>query len=102
MKAIILAACLLASVGSFASPKENVSAYSLKSGDGQHIPASQVPAPVMRDYKARYPTARNTSWELESEHGMTVYKADFINKNNKRVKAEWLADGTFLGQEIKN
>ena len=103
MKRIILAACLLASLGTFANPKENVSVYAFKSGDdGKHIAASQVPAPVMTDFKARYPNARNTSWELESEHGMQVYRADFTNKKNQRVRAKWLADGTFLGQEIKN
>src|SRR5690242_12067355 len=75
MKRIILAVCLFASVGSFANPKENLSTYAVKSDDGQHIPASQVPAPVMKDFNARYPNARNTSWEVESEHGKLVYRA---------------------------
>jgi hypothetical protein len=100
MKKLMLAACLLASAGSFAAPKANLSTYSVnKSGDGQHIPASQVPALVKRDKNARYPGSTNTRWELESEHGMKTYKADFIKANGQRTKAEWLADGTFLGEK---
>jgi|SRR4051794_11580490 hypothetical protein len=99
MKTVILAACLLATVGSFAAPKENFTTYSVKkSGDGQHIPASEVPAPVKRDKNARYPNATNTQWELESEHGMQVYQAQFRKANGQRTKAQWFADGTFLGE----
>jgi len=99
MKTVILAACMLASVGSFATPKENVSTYAVKSGDGQHIPASQVPKPVLTDFNARYPKATNTKWEVETEHGMKTYQADFRKANGQRTKAEWLADGTFLGEK---
>lgn len=99
MKTVILAACMLASVGSFATPKENLSMYAVKSGDGQHIPASEVPRPVKQDFHARYPNATNTRWELESEHGMQVYQAEFRKANGQKTKAEWLADGTFLGEK---
>lgn len=100
MKRVILAVCLLASVGTFAAPKESKVTYSVsKSGDGEHIPASQVPAPVKKDKNRRYPNSTNTRWELESEHGATVYKADFRDSKGRRVRAEWLADGTFLGEK---
>ncbi len=99
MKRVILAACLLASIGTFAISNSNASAYAMKKGDGQHIPASQVPAPVMADFQMRYPDAKGTQWELENEHGKKVYKADFRRANNRRVRAEWLADGTFLGEK---
>ena len=99
MKTVILAACMLASVGTFAAPKENLFTYSVKSGDGQHIPASQVPTPVKQDFHARYPNATNTQWQLESEHGMKVYQAQFRKANGQRTKAQWLADGTFLGEK---
>ncbi len=100
MKRVLLAACLLASVGTFAAPKENLAAISVnKSGDGVHILASQVPAPVKKDKNARYPNSTNTRWELQDEHGMQVYKADFRKANGVRTRAEWLADGTFLGEK---
>ena len=99
MKRVILAACMLASVGTFANPNLNFSAYEMKKGDGQHIQASQVPAPVIADFQMRYPDAKGTQWEVESEHGQKTYKADFKRSNNRRVRAEWLADGTFLGEK---
>ncbi len=99
MKTVILTACMLATAGTFAAPKENHAMYAVNKGDGQHIPASQVPAPVMKDFKARYPKAMNTQWELEAEHGMQVYQADFKKANGQKTKAEWLADGTFLGEK---
>ncbi len=99
MKRVILAVCLFASIGTFANPKANITTSELKKGDGRHIPASQVPAPVMADFHARYPDAKNTQWEVESEHGSAVYQADFTRSNNKRVRAQWLADGTFLGEK---
>ena len=99
MKTVILAACMLASVGSFATPKENISTYAVKSGDGQYIPAYQVPAAVKQDYHARYPNATNTKWQLESEHGTPVYQAEFRKANGVKAKAEWLTDGTFLGEK---
>lgn len=99
MKKVILAICMLATIGTFAAPKTTTAAYEMKKGDGQKIPASQVPAPVMADFQMRYPDAKGTTWELENEHGQSVYKADFRRANNKRVRAQWLADGTFLGEK---
>lgn len=99
MKTMFLAACMLACAASFAAPKENLIAYSVKSGDGEHIPASDVPTPVKQDFHARYPNATNTRWELESEHGMQVYQAQFKKANGQRTKAQWLANGTFLGEK---
>lgn len=99
MKKVILAVCMLATVGTFAAPKTMNAAFSMKKGDGQHIPASQVPAPVMSDFQMRYPGATNTQWEKESEHGQVAYKAEFKKANGKKTKAQWLADGTFLGEK---
>ena len=99
MKTVILAACMLASAGSFAAPKENLTFYSVKSDDSRHIPASEVPRAVKQDFHARYPNATNVRWELETEHGTRVYEATFLKANGQRTKAEWLANGTFLGEE---
>lgn len=99
MKRVLLAVCLLASVGAFAAPMMPSTYAMMKKGDGQHIPASQVPAPVMADFQMRYPGAANTQWEKESEHGKTTYQAEFKKNNGKKTKAQWLADGTFLGEK---
>ena len=99
MKTVILAACMLASVGTFAAPKENLISYSVKDDDGNHIPASEVPRAVKQDFHARYPNATNVQWQLESEHGMKVYQAQFRKANGQRTTAQWLANGTFLGEK---
>ncbi len=99
MKTIILAACMLATAGTFANPNVNYATYEMLKEDGQHISASQVPGPVIMDFNSRYPDAKNTKWEVESEHGKAKYKADFKRSNNARVRAEWLANGTFLGEK---
>ena len=100
MKRVILALCLFATVSTFANPTATRSTYAMmKKEDGKHIPASQVPVPVMADFHMRYPDATGTQWELESEHGKAVYKAEFQRSNNRRVRAQWLSNGAFLGEK---
>ena len=105
MKRIFLAASLLIAATSFTSNlNANASTVSVleKSAkrDGVHIPASQVPAPVMASFNEKFPTAANAQWEKEKEHGAIVYQADFL-KNGKRWRAIFAADGTFLSSERK-
>jgi len=103
MKKIVLAALLLTSISAFAFANGNVvsNVRTVASGDGRHISASEVPAPVMESFNSRFPTATNVSWEVEREHGSRVYEATFT-QNGKRFKATFAPDGTFLGKERTN
>jgi hypothetical protein len=99
MKKILFAALMLTSVSAFASNASvtpNVS--SLKSDDGRHISASQVPAPVMQSFNSMFPDATNVQWEVEKEHGSKVYQAEFT-QNGRRFQAQFAPDGTFLGKK---
>ena len=99
MKRILFAVLMLTSVSAFASKGSIVSnVVALKSGDGRHISASQVPAPVMETFNSKFPNATNVQWEVEKEHGSKVYQAEFT-QNGKRFKAQFAPDGTFLGKE---
>ena len=95
MKKILLAASLLLAGVTFANAN-NITAITVLSGDGVHIPASQVPVAVRASFHNMFPNATNVRWEREREHGQTVYEADFL-LNGKRMKAEFAADGTYLG-----
>lgn len=97
MKKIFLAASLIIAATSLTTVNvANASTVSVASkGDGQHIPASQVPAPVIVSFNSDFPTAKNVRWEKEREHGQTVYQADFM-LNGKRWRAEYAPDGTLL------
>ena len=68
--------------------------------DGVHIPASEVPSPVIASFNENFPTATNVQWEREKEHGAIVYQADFL-KNGKRWRAVFAKDGTLLKSERK-
>lgn len=99
MKKILFAALMLTSASAFvsnASAASNI--VSLKSGDGRHIAASQVPAPVMASFNSMFPTATNVQWQVEKEDGSKVYQAEFT-QNGKRFKAQFAPDGTFLGKK---
>ena len=98
MKRIFLAASLLIAATTFtgtATVNASPLSTSSKSGDGVHIPASQVPVAVMASFNSNFPTATNVRWEREREHGRTVYQADFL-LNGKRWRAEFSANGTLL------
>lgn len=97
MKKIILAASLIIAATSIAGTTSAYASTSnvLLSGGGKHISASAVPAPVMASFNANFPTATNTQWEKEKEHGQTTYQADF-QLNGKRWRAVFAPDGTLL------
>ena len=99
MKKILLAAALLVSAVTFAAPSTHAIAI-VQSGDGRHIPASQVPAPVLASFNSLYPDATNVKWEKEREHGHIEYKADFMI-GNQRWEARFLADGTLVRERRK-
>ena len=98
MKKLIIAAMLLVSASSFANKSTQFSSFAIVRSDGQHIPASEVPAAVKATFRSLYPAATNVRWEREREHGMTVYQATFL-LNGVRTRALFAADGTFLGQK---
>ena len=102
MKKLILAAFMLVSVSAMALASSTTVQHSAQaSGNGRHISASQVPAPVMASFNALYPNATNVSWEVQKEHGAVVYQASF-QQNGKCFKAKFSADGTFLSQKRIN
>lgn len=96
MKRILLAASIFTAAATFAgNVNVNASTNTVLSRDGKHIPASQVPAPVIASFNSNFPSASNAQWEKEKEHGQTVYQADFLN-NGKKWRAVFAADGTLL------
>ena len=97
MKRIFLAASLLIAATTFTGiTAVNASTLSTTSkGGGQHIPASQVPAPVMASFNSQFPTATNVQWQKETEHGQTTYQASF-NMNGKKWRAVYSSTGTLL------
>lgn len=89
MKKILFAASLLIAASTFAAPAHvNAAKFSSETGKGRHIPASQVPAAILSTFNSQYPTATNVRWELEREHGQTVYQAQFL-LNGKRMKVQY-------------
>lgn len=89
MKKILLAASLLIAATTFAGTN-NVTAvkFSSETGKGKHIPASQVPASIIATFNAQFPTATNVRWQLEREHGQSVYQAQFL-LNGKSMKVQY-------------
>ena len=51
---------------------------------GSNIPESKVPPTVIAVFKATYPTATDSEYELEDEKGETVYEIDFKVDGVKR------------------
>jgi hypothetical protein len=104
MKRIFLAASLIIAAtsftGSFNANASTVSVLESTKRDGRHIPASEVPTPVMASFNENFPTATNVQWEKEKEHGAIVYQADFL-KNGKKWRAVFAKDGTLLSSERK-
>ena len=100
MKKVFLAALLLVGIASYAVPFTPAPLIYKSSGDGKHIPASQVPPAVLESFNDRYPNATNVKWEREREDNGVQYKADFMI-GNKRFEARFAKDGTFLGQKRK-
>jgi hypothetical protein len=99
MKKIILAALLLTSLSSVVLANGTVTSNVIvNSGGGRHISASEVPAPVMATFNSMFLGATNVQWQIEKEHGSTVYQAEFT-QNGKRWKAQFAPDGTFLGKK---
>ncbi|HEX5154384.1 MAG TPA: hypothetical protein VFW07_23210 [Parafilimonas sp.] len=100
MKRIFLAASLLIAATSFTGSFNTTSVLESAKRDGKHIPASEVPAPVMASFNENFPTAANVQWEKEKEHGAIVYQADFL-KNGKRWRAVFAKNGTLLSSGRK-
>ncbi len=99
MKKVLLAVLLLTSASAITLGNAHAASVMMPaSGDGRHIPASQVPEAVMTSFTTMFPNAKNVQWEVEKEHGQKVYQAEFT-QNGKRWKAQFATDGTFLGKK---
>ncbi len=101
MKKVLLAALMLFSICSFATVNTGTATVlqTSVSGDGRHIPASDVPNAVVKSFNRHFPNAKNVSWEVEREHGSKVYSARF-RQNGQCKQAEFLPSGTLV--EVKN
>ena len=101
MKKLIFALFILcASVTLISISTETVYASGGKGGSGggggtsNKIPASQVPAPVKKNFKADFPTATQVEWEYTPVYyGTPVYTANF-KLNGTKWAASYYADGT--------
>jgi len=94
MKKLILALFLLsASVTMIGICSETVYAKS-GGGNSNEIPASEVPAPVKKSFKADYPNAKSVEWEYTPVYyGTPVYTASFKQGHDKWVSS-YYPDGT--------
>ncbi len=70
----------------------------LSSCDDKKLSASQVPQPAMNAFTAKYPGATDVEWKTEKEDGKTIYEAVF-KLNDKKIKAEFDGNGTFITEE---
>ncbi|CAN5816596.1 hypothetical protein BH10BAC2_BH10BAC2_26650 [soil metagenome] len=96
MKKIFLAASLLIAATSFTGfSSANAATVTAIAKKGQHIPASEVPAPVMATFNSTFPTATNVKWEKEREDSGLQYQADFT-QNGVRWRARFSKNGTLL------
>lgn len=96
MKKIFLAASLLIAAASVTGiSNANAATITAVAKKGQHIPASEVPAPVMASFNANFPTATNVKWEKEREDSGLQYQADFT-QNGVRWRARFAKNGTLL------
>ncbi len=105
MRKLILAFLLLsASVSLVGISRTNVFASGGKGGsNGNKIPASQVPAPVMGSFKAGFPAATQTEWEVTPPvyYGPAIYTASF-KQNGQKWQANYYADGTLVSAYPKS
>ncbi len=95
MKKIMLAVFLLSATATMVGlPSETV--YAKGGGNSNSIPASQVPAPVKKNFKSMYPTATQVEWEYTPVYyGTPVYTASF-RLGSQKWQANYYADGTFV------
>ena len=62
------------------------------------ISEDKVPAPVVANFKARYPGATDTKGITEKSEGKIVYEAQF-KENGQEIEAEFNEDGTFKKED---
>lgn len=93
MKKLILALFLLsASVTIIGINSTTI--YAKSGGNSNTIPASQVPAPAKKNFRADYPAAKSVEWEYTPVYyGTPVYTASFKLGHDKWA-ASYYPDGT--------
>ena len=70
----------------------------LSSCSSKKISSTDVPAPALASFNAKYPGATNTEWITEKKKDKTIYEAKF-KMNDKNMEAEFEADGTFIQED---
>ena len=63
------------------------------SGCEIEIAESDVPKDLLASFKAKYPNARNVSWEAEKEDGKFYFEASW-KENGKETEVHISPDGT--------
>lgn len=96
MKKLLFALMLFAAIPSLVVLSSS-SAYAFSGGKGgTKIPASQVPRPVKKTFRADFPTATQVEWEFSTVYyGGNTYTASF-NNNGQKWEATFSADGALL------
>jgi hypothetical protein len=62
------------------------------------IPLDKVPAPVMKAFKAKYPTAKIVTAEKGDQDGKQVYEFA-IEQGGKKLEVSFSPDAKFVGSE---
>lgn len=62
------------------------------------ILSDDVPSVVSSAFKAKYPSAQGSDWEVEKHNGHLVYEVAF-KLDGKRKEAAFKPDGTFEKEE---
>jgi hypothetical protein len=70
----------------------------LSSCGDKKIAATDVPAPAVTAFTAKYPGATNVEWITEKKDNKPIYEAQF-KLNDKKINAEFDASGNFLGED---
>ncbi|OQP40829.1 hypothetical protein A4H97_14565 [Niastella yeongjuensis] len=72
---------------------------SCSSSDSEfEIKESEVPPNVMAAFKAKYPSARDASWEAEKEDGQFFFEVEFTD-GNKDKEVRITPDGASVVEE---
>ena len=70
----------------------------LSSCSDKKLAASDVPQPAKTSFTNKYPGATNIEWIKEKKGDKTLYEAQFT-LNNKKIEAEFDAEGNFIGED---
>jgi len=103
MRKILLFSCFCFAVLTFqscseSSDKKDNNEKGDKKEKSEKINVSDVPAPVVSSYNAKYPGATDVEWKNSKEDGKPSFKAKF-KINGVEKKAEFATDGSFIKEK---